>query len=257
MCSRASRLLSCASKILYRSSTSYTCRVLEPRIFLHRRTFSSDNNPKKSDENFFDTEDEQHNLSGAIGSQYETFRDEDSTTIFDVDEEKKKMIDLEEINVLQEFRDPYEGLNMKRGIRGVYDIDDLVQLLRRDKARDIFVIAVPQELSYVDYIVIVTGKSVRHMSALATFVRKVFKVKANSKDILPKIEGANCKDWMALDLGNIALHIFSKEARTTYDLETLWSVGGKFDIELNKPDAEQEFEASYSKFLTGMHPADG
>lgn len=84
----------------------------------------------------------------------------------------------------------------------MYEIEDLVQLLRRDKAKDIFVASVPPENSYVDYIVVVTGKSVRHMIALATFVRKVYKVKANKDDILPKIEGPSCKNWIALDLGN-------------------------------------------------------
>lgn len=83
-------------------------------MFSHRRTYSTDNNPKQSTENNSEIEDDEHNLPGAIGSQYQTFRDEDASIIFDVDEEKKKLIDLAEINVLHEFRDPYEGLNMNR-----------------------------------------------------------------------------------------------------------------------------------------------
>lgn len=43
------------------------------------------------------------------------------------------------------------------------------------------------------------------MSGLAHFVRKVFKLKRQSGDILPKIEGEKCKDWLAMDLGNILL----------------------------------------------------
>ena len=78
-------------------------------------------------------------------------------------------------------------------------------------------------MKYVDYMCICTGNSYRHMSGLAHFVRKVYKLKRKPGDILPKIEGAKCKDWMALDLGNIALHIYSKTAREKYDLETLWT----------------------------------
>ena len=64
------------------------------------------------------------------------------------------------------------------------------------------------------------------------------------------------QEFVAFCLGNIALHIFSKPARTKYDLETLWTVGGKFDNEMNKPDAEQEFKERYNKFLSGIQAAD-
>lgn len=87
------------------------------------------------------------------------------------------------------------------GITGVYDIEDLVALLEKDKARNIFVASMPKEYAYVDYIVIVTGKSEKHMKALATFVRKVYKLKKYQIDLIPKIEGENSKDWIALDLG--------------------------------------------------------
>lgn len=88
------------------------------------------------------------------------------------------------------------------GEEGVFDIEDLVELLRKDKAQNIFVTKVPKELGYVDYLVVVTGRSPRHMTALATFVRKAYKLKRHETDLIPKIEGAKSNDWMALDLGN-------------------------------------------------------
>lgn len=39
------------------------------------------------------------------------------------------------------------------------------------------------------------------MSALANFVRHIYKKKRNPSDIIPKIEGKDCKNWIALDLG--------------------------------------------------------
>ncbi|XP_015126306.1 uncharacterized protein LOC107047908 [Diachasma alloeum] len=256
MCSVISRNVFSAGRFLYRSSYAYTCKVLEFSQITSRRTYSSDETSKKnlSEENEVDRE-EGNLLSPAVRSNFQPFREEDAPVIFDVDEEKKRL-DLEAFNAMQDVHDPYEGLNMKRGVDGVFEIEDLVDLLRKDKAQNIFVATVPKELSYVDYLVIVTGKSPRHMIALATFVRKAYKLKRNDEDIIPKVEGANSKDWIALDLGNIALHIFSKSARELYDLETLWAVGAEYDNQLNQADSEEEFEDRYMKFLEGLQPAD-
>lgn len=87
------------------------------------------------------------------------------------------------------------------GVTGVFDIEDLVSLMKRDNAEDIFVVSVPTEIKYVDYMCFVTGKSQRHMLALAEFTRRVFKKKKHKSDSLPKIEGEKSKDWIALDLG--------------------------------------------------------
>lgn len=51
--------------------------------------------------------------------------------------------------------------------------------------------------------VIVTGKSARHLLAMATHVRRLFKNKKHPNDKIPDIEGKAKKneDWFALDLG--------------------------------------------------------
>lgn len=74
-------------------------------------------------------------------------------------------------------------------------------MLEQNKAKQIFVASVPKEYAYVDYIVIVTGTSVKHMKALVTFVRKVYKLKRHKIDLLPQIEGEMASDWIAIDLG--------------------------------------------------------
>lgn len=134
------------------------------------------------------------------------------------------------------------------GKTGVYDIEDLVELLKKENAIDLCVIKVPKEYSYVDYLCIVTGSSFRHMGGMADFVRKVYKLKRNPEDLIPAIEGRKLsKDWMAMDLGNIALHIFSKEARETYSLETLWTLGVEYEKRTSKPDTTQEIYDQYVK----------
>lgn len=39
------------------------------------------------------------------------------------------------------------------------------------------------------------------MKAIAQFVRIIYKKKMEKSDVIPKLEGENSKDWMALDLG--------------------------------------------------------
>lgn len=87
------------------------------------------------------------------------------------------------------------------GVLGVFDIEDLVEVLKRENAQDIFVASMPPEIKYCDYICVATSKSKRHMAAIMQFVRRVYKKKRNSSDLVPTTEGKGGSDWMALDLG--------------------------------------------------------
>ena len=90
---------------------------------------------------------------------------------------------------------------------------------------------------------------------MAEFVRRMYKIKRRKGDILPKIEGEKSRDWMAMDLGNIALHIFSPIARESYDLESLWAIGVEYDREYNKPqDPLVELFEKHSTLLADIKP---
>jgi hypothetical protein len=57
--------------------------------------------------------------------------------------------------------------------------------------------------------------------------------------------------------GNIALHIFSRNARSLYDVESLWSVGSEYDTAYNKPDDPLiTLLQEHSVYLDGLQPAD-
>nr|XP_023028625.1 mitochondrial assembly of ribosomal large subunit protein 1 [Leptinotarsa decemlineata] len=191
------------------------------------------------------------NKLGNIGSKYQIFHDQDAEVILDVYEERLKYSNLIEDDEVEEST-PFAGINLNRGKSGVFEIEDLVDVLKRENAINIFVAKVPQEIKYVDYICIVSGKSKRHMQAVAQFVRRVFKQKRNQGDKVPKLEGELSNDWMALDLGNIALHIFSQEARITYDLDSLWAVGPEYDDEFNKPEPISEMLDMHARFLSDV-----
>ncbi|KAK4880328.1 hypothetical protein RN001_008474 [Aquatica leii] len=189
---------------------------------------------------------------GDYASKYEVFRDEDSEIILDVIEEREKYLKANEL----ETHDPFKGLNLERGKTGVFDIEDLVEVLKRENADDIFVSSVPTKYNYVDFICLASGRSQKHLNAIIQFVRRVYKCKRHDSDEIPKFEGKNSKDWLALDLGNIALHVFSKQARALYDLDSLWALGPEFDKECNKKDPMVEMLEKHSIFLQDLKPAD-
>ncbi|XP_073838877.1 ribosomal silencing factor RsfS-like protein, 312 [Musca autumnalis] len=208
---------------------------------------------KKQDNEVVQEESEPSILSGAMRHKFKEFKEEESPEILDVVEERERYQTQDEPDDM--YNDAYHGLNLKRGVNGVFDVEDLVDVLRKESAEDIFVCSVPKELKYVDHMVICSGRSYRHMLATAEFVRRVYKMKRQKGDILPKIEGEKSRDWMAMDLGNIALHIFSPKTRETYDLESLWAIGVEFDKEYNKPqDPLVELFERHSTLLADIKP---
>lgn len=194
--------------------------------------------PSLATSHFYSSNNDSDDKPSTSGS-FEPFKNS-SSIIFDVDEEKQLARDNPNYVKLyqkpEQLVDEFENLNLERGITGVYDIEDLVEVLNNQRAKDLCVISIPPEFRYVDFIVVVTGRSVKHMLAMATFVRRVFKKKYDPDrgDRPPKIEGEESKDWIAMDLGNIALHIFSSGAREKYDLESLWCLGRELDPRSNK-----------------------
>ena len=54
----------------------------------------------------------------------------------------------------------------------------------------------------------------------------VLKAKHGSRRVIG-IEGQKSADWVLIDLGEVVVHIFQRDAREFYDLERLW----KFDVE--------------------------
>ena len=73
--------------------------------------------------------------------------------------------------------------------------------------------------SFTDVLIVTTGTSTRHMSAIKD--RVIEDLKKNELLILG-VEGADSPDWVLVDLGDIVLNIMSPDSRKIYDLESLW-----------------------------------
>jgi len=70
-----------------------------------------------------------------------------------------------------------------------------------------------------DYFVICTANSTVHMKALIDTVRDF----ADENDQMIIYADKQAKgDWVLVDMGDIVVHIFSKEGRKFYALEKLW-----------------------------------
>ncbi len=73
--------------------------------------------------------------------------------------------------------------------------------------------------NFTDYMMIASGTSSRHIQSIGEKVLEDLK----SKKIKPLgVEGKGSEEWLLIDLGDVVLHLMSTNARTFYDLESLW-----------------------------------
>jgi ribosome-associated protein len=71
-----------------------------------------------------------------------------------------------------------------------------------------------------DFMVIASGRSDRHVGAIAEQIQRKLKERGLGR---VRIEGLEACDWVLLDTGDIIVHVFRPEVREFYNLEKLWS----------------------------------
>ncbi|MDZ4762225.1 MAG: ribosome silencing factor [Alphaproteobacteria bacterium] len=92
--------------------------------------------------------------------------------------------------------------------------------LEDDKAENILEINLIGKSSIADAMVIASGRSARHVSALADHVERRLKDAGASR---VRVEGLPNADWVLIDAGDVIVHIFRPEVRDFYNLERIWS----------------------------------
>ncbi|XP_053386155.1 uncharacterized protein LOC123538571 isoform X2 [Mercenaria mercenaria] len=90
-------------------------------------------------------------------------------------------------------------VDLVRGRTGVYDIQELIEVLRDANAQNVITIRVPPNLNFADYLVIASAKSLRHMQAVTSDVKWIYKRKKSKTDKYLRIEGEK-SEWYAMDL---------------------------------------------------------
>ena len=87
------------------------------------------------------------------------------------------------------------------------------------QARDIVILDMGDLLGIVDTFVIASGTSKRQVRTLVEEVDVELERYGRSP---LRLEGMDTAEWVLLDYGDLAVHIFQPEARDLYSLERLW-----------------------------------
>lgn len=97
--------------------------------------------------------------------------------------------------------------------------DEILKTLDEDKAEDLLTIDLQGKSSIADFMIIASGRSSRHVAAIAANLLK------NLKDLTghpASVEGLPNADWVLIDGGDVIVHLFRPEVREFYNLEKIW-----------------------------------
>ena len=100
-------------------------------------------------------------------------------------------------------------------------LETVTQCLDDAKAEEVTTINIQDKSALADYMVIASGRSNRHVSAIADQLLRELKTKGHGT---PKVEGLQNADWVLIDMGDIIVHLFRPEVREFYALEKMWQM---------------------------------
>ncbi|MFB9912169.1 ribosome silencing factor [Rhizobium paknamense] len=92
--------------------------------------------------------------------------------------------------------------------------------LEDSKAEDIVSIDIAGKSALGDHMVVVSGRSNRHVAAIAEHLITDLKDEGFGA---PRVEGLEAGDWVLIDTGDIIVHIFRPEIREFYNIERMWA----------------------------------
>jgi ribosome-associated protein len=88
------------------------------------------------------------------------------------------------------------------------------------KAINVEIIDVADKVDYADYVVVMSGRSDRQVSALAKNLEGDVAEKVGGRCL--SVEGLPQASWVLMDFGDVIVHVFHEDTRGYYDLESLW-----------------------------------
>ena len=113
------------------------------------------------------------------------------------------------------------GVDTPEGLKDAKKLADLIiGILEEHSAQEILNIDLDGKSSVADYMVVASGRSNRHVNALADYVQTGLKEAGVSK---MGIEGQEANDWVLIDAGDVILHLFRPEVREYYNIEKIWT----------------------------------
>lgn len=104
-------------------------------------------------------------------------------------------------------------------------VDDLITVILNGidelKGQDVQLLDLRKiENSVCDYFIICSGTSNTHVNAITGSIQKL--TNKQLKDKPWHVEGEQNSEWVLLDYINVVVHVFQKQTREYYDIESLW-----------------------------------
>ena len=99
-------------------------------------------------------------------------------------------------------------------------LDQITAWLDEAKAEEVVTIDLKGKSSLGDFMVIATGRTDRHVGAIADQLAQ--KLRAEGYAGI-RVEGQPQCDWVLVDAGDVIVHVFRPEVREFYNLEKLWT----------------------------------
>ncbi len=87
--------------------------------------------------------------------------------------------------------------------------------------RDTVVLDLRDLVDSFDALVVASGRNDRQVRAIAEEIERLIELALNVKP--NHVEGLTGAEWIALDYGDVIVHVFDEAAREYYDLEHLWN----------------------------------
>lgn len=113
---------------------------------------------------------------------------------------------------------PAEMLSEKESSKVL--LDKICHWLDEAKAEEIVTIDLEGKTTIGDYMVIASGRSDRHVGAIADQIQRKLKETGLGR---VRVEGTEACDWVLIDTGDLIVHVFRPEVREFYNLEKMWS----------------------------------
>lgn len=104
--------------------------------------------------------------------------------------------------------------------------DQVTHSLEDGLAEDIVRIDLKGKSSIADTMIIASGRSQRHVGAIADHVVRDLRKGGFGR---ARVEGLPNCDWVLVDGGDVIVHIFRPEVRDFYNLEKMWTANFPVD----------------------------
>jgi ribosome-associated protein len=113
---------------------------------------------------------------------------------------------------------------LSRDLEEREDLRTLLNLIEDKKGEKARIIDMRDHSLATSFFVLANGTNPKHVRAIAENLEEKFDSKPSGKD------GFEDGSWVALDYGEVMVHIFDEEVRDFYDLDDLW-VDREFSLE--------------------------